>query len=256
MTAIGFRTTLLAMGVLSAALGRGAAAGDEVAGAWNATMTVGEHTLRFTIEIPSVPGRDASILLGGERFASASVSDNGMEVRLEFPLNNSRINATRVGEQMYGEWVRERVVGGNVTVERLDLIATRGERHGEGTGAATPVRERLPLRWISEPDDCGSAHSFMIRCDARGAVMARTVGSEGRIINYAGEWDEPTGTLTLMRFDGEEAEVIVAAREGRGPLVGQYWLGRHMPLPWAVHPVATLPSVRAASESGAVIAYP
>lgn len=250
--------------VCAAVCRRGARA--DVSGVWDVTMVVGEHTLPFAIEIPPVPGREATITLRGVRTVSAPVWDNGDEVRIDFPRHNARIRATRIGDRLYGEWLRERTIGERVTIERLEFSALRSPVDSTvvtPVATAAPAKRMarpLPLRWNSEPDECGSAHAYTIRCDAGsedgGDVVARTVSAEGRLVNYVGRWSDATQTLTLERFDGEEAEVIVATREGAGPLVGQYWLGGHMPLPWVVHPIVTVAPAGSKSESGGTIAYP
>lgn len=248
--------------IVCAAAASPVAAQDTAAGVWDATMMVGEHTLCFAIDIPAVAGREATISLQGVRTASASVRSNDEEILVEFPRYGARIRATRIGERLYGEWIRERTVGETVTIERLEFSALRSrsdrapeESEGSIGPVAAPLKP-LPLRWNSEPDECGSAHAYSIRSEGTGAVVARTVSAEGRLVHYVGRWSDATQTLTLGRFDGEEAEIIVATREGDGRLSGQYWLGAHMPLPWVVHPIVTATPMESNAESRGTIAYP
>lgn len=219
---------------------------DTASGHWSATLRTAEHTIAFDVEIPERSGTSARI---GVRFpgtAAAMYEGNADEVTLTFPRNESRITATRIGDSLYGEWRRERVVDGQSIVERIPFEATR--LSGGGCAEFSEVAP-LPTRWVSEPDECGSAATYTIDTDPFGNLLVRTVGPDGRIVSYPGSWSPRDGTLFLTRFDGVEAQVIHAARQPDGSFEGQVWTGPNMPERWVIRPAAREPKVDAPTSA-------
>jgi hypothetical protein len=208
-------------------------------GHWTATLLAGEHQIAFEIEIPERAGSLARISTGFPGTATARFEGNTDEMALIFPRHESRIVAARVGENLYGEWRRERIVDGLVTVERIPFEARRA-MEGGGCAVLSEVAP-LPTRWVSEPDECGSSAKYTINTGDFGDVIMRSVGPDGRIVTYPGSWSPTDGTLSLTRFDGVEAQVIHAMRRPDGSFEGRIWTGSNMPERWAIRPVQPAP---------------
>lgn len=219
---------------------------DTASGHWSATLRTAEHTIAFGVEIPDRPGAAARITMGFPCTATATSEGNADEVTLTFPRNESRITATRIGDSLYGEWRRERIVDGQSIVERIPFEATR--LSGGGCAELSEVAP-LPTRWVSEPDECGSSATYSIDTSTYGDVMVRSVGPDGRIVSYPGSWSPRDGTLFLTRFDGVEAQVIHATRQPDGSFEGQVWTGPNMPERWVIRPAAREPKVDAPTST-------
>lgn len=221
----------------------GLSAQESASGHWAATLSTAEHHIMFDLEIPEQAPSTARISMGFPCTATAKCEGNAEEVTLTFPRNESRIVATRVGDALYGEWRRERVVDGQTIVERLPLEARR--LSGAGCGGVLEEVAPLPTRWASEADECGSAATYTVDTDRFGRLLVRTVGPDGRVVNHSGLWSPKEGTLSLTRFDGVEAQVIEATRQPDGSFEGRVWTGPNMPERWVIRPVHVTPKTDA-----------
>ena len=206
-----------------------------MSGSWFAVLRTPGHEIHFNLDIPGVADEAARVGTGFPGSARAVVGGGADELILTFPGNESRIVATRVGESLYGEWRRDRVVSGRVIVERVPFQATRTPSEDE-CGGVISEQLALPRRWISEADECGSSTRCVLTMDAFGSVTLQAVGPDSRVATYAGMWDSAAGTLWLTRFDGIEAQVIHAARHADGSFEGLVWTGPNMPLRWVIRP--------------------
>jgi peroxiredoxin len=202
---------------------------DDPTGVWRAFVknNSGEE-VAFTLEIKregdAIIG---SLVNGDDRTTSTSGSFDGKTLRLRYDFYDGELIAEIDGDQLRGEFTRQR----RRSILKRELRARRGDTSTTSLssgGNSGRSGADISGEWVMRVGEAPKQSFWRAAFKQEGSLL------RGTIIPVSGDWGELTGVfennqLTLNRFDGINSRIFKATLTPQGTLEGFVDLGGSEP---------------------------